>query len=250
MNIEVKFQSDKLKDRQDQFNHLVNHSAQQGNDHDEYLSNVHASIFGPGWRMIKVSAVIPGTSVDLSSLCPICRKCLITDDILKSKDSFQKWWNRLGLTKINKNEPTSLMDPHYQEYLAFFKRIVGFMHVRKDISGSYQWEVIKNIGLSPWKKIMGETYKSPISTGLIDFTELDPSSSGKGKRSKCTKLPSSGASETGKQRFRDYKTRAMDVDKYLYLTAEQRNILSDKSIQKAILMSDFGGGKTYLYICR
>ena len=218
MNLEVKFQLDEKKENQAQFDHLVNHSARQNNDHDEYFSKVHASIFGPGWQMIKISIVLPGTSVNKESLCLNCRKFLITEDILKSQETFLQWWKGLGLVKVLNSSTKSLNDPNYLEYLTFLRRIVGPTHVRE-------------LGPSPWKKIMGATYNKPICMG---FTEGPPS-------------PTSSTTDNSSQerKFRDFKRRPMDADhmEYLYLTKEQSSILGDGTITKAILISDFGGGK-------
>ena len=208
MNVEIKYQLDQNKEKQSQFVQLVEHSARQTNSHDQYFSNLHASIFGPGWRMLKVSIVLPGTSGDLNSICPHCRRFVITEDILKNPDAFKAWWKNLGLVKTTAGN--SQLDSHYQEYLTCLRRIVGSMHVRK-------------IGLSPWRKIMGASYNEPISTG---FTE---------RKSK--------SNEAEKKRFRDFKNKEMDSDHALFLTDEQASMLADKLLTKAILISDFGGGK-------
>ena len=42
--------------------------------------------------------------------------------------------------------------------------------------------------------------------------------------------------------------RKMDADHVLYLSDEQSAMLADKQITKAILISDFGGGKITLFL--
>ena len=54
----------------------------------------------------------------------------------------------------------------------------------------------------------------------------------------------SNENTNGLKRFRDYKTRVMDSEHVLFLTKEQASMLSERNLTKAILMADFGGGKS------
>ena len=160
LNIEVKYQLDDKKSPSDQAISLLAASTKQVNSHDDYLTRVHGNTFSKGWNFHKIAAILPGTALDTSGVCngvPI-----ITSETLKSKESFFRWFQSLGLKKIYKHQQGNSSSPIYQEYSAFFQRVVGSMH-------------LVEYNQSSWHKVMGPNFNTQIQ--LTGDTEIQPQSS-------------------------------------------------------------------------
>ena len=245
LNVEVKYQLDRNKDATDQAIHLLSEATKQVCSHDAYLTRVHGQSFSKGWKFHKIAAVLPGTALDASTICD--NVPVITTATLKSKESFFKWFQTLGLKKTYHHQQGNLLSPIYQEYSAFFQRVVGSMH-------------LVEYSQSAWQKVMGPNFKSFINpTGHTETHLVQPTqdviktkdgklitrkhdenqnkSGTKNQRSKNKKIATT-------DRNWDMENRPMDAEKTLYLTRQQRSVLHNNSkyCLKTILLGDFGSG--------
>jgi hypothetical protein len=229
----VKYQLSNLKDQKKQAHKLLLAASKQVNSHDEYITRTHGNIFSNGWQMLKISSIVPGVSLDSSNLCQTCPKTIITSDVLKSKESFSKWFEGLGMEKTYIHQVSNPLPDIYLEYTTFVRRIIGSMH-----SVTYEE--------SSWQKVMGKSMKSSINPD--GFTESQPTPSTSSKTS--NKGKKGAAAITAKNQptadtFLDWKNRPMDAEKTINLTFQQGPVLLSNSVLclKTILFGDFGSGK-------
>lgn len=245
INLEVKYEVKKDKNKQDQAKHLLCSSSKQTSEHDHYYTRTHAPIFGKQWQFLKVCVILPGDAIDSTLVCPTCDTVVITARTLKDKQSRFSWFKQLGITKQYKHVhvPGAPLGPDYMEYLTFLKRIVGGMH-----STTYDQ--------SSWKKVMGTKHVSSFNPG--GYTESQPTSAEwefvkDSTTGKCTKRkPKTGVvSKPNKNidHFWDSEMRPMDAENTIYLTGQQMSLLSNSSllILNTILIGDYGAGnKTFI----
>ena len=245
LNIEVKYQLDRNKDATDQAIHLLSEATKQVSSHDDYLTRVHGQTFSKGWKFHKIAAVLPGAALDASGICSDLP--IITSETLESKESFYKWFQTLGLKKIYKHKEGDPSSAVYQEYSAFFLRVVGSMH-------------LVEYDQSAWQKVMGPKFKSFINpTGDTESHSVPPTQDviktkdGKLMTRKHDDNPKKSGTKNQKSqsqkvktntRHWDMETRPLDWKKTLYLTRQQRSTLLNKSRQclKTLLFGDFGSG--------
>ena len=245
LNAEVKYQLDQNKDATDQAIHLLSEATKQVSSHDDYLTRVHGQTFSKGWKFHKIAAVLPGAALEASGICSDVP--IITSETLKSKESFYKWFQMLGLKKTYKHHEGNPSSPVYKEYSAFFQRVVGSMHLIE-------------YSQSSWHKVMGPNFKSSInSTGCTESHPVPPTKDviktkdGKLMTKKHDNNPKKSGIKNKKYqslkiktitRHWDMETRPLDWKKTLYLTRQQRSALLDKSRQclKTLFFGDFGSG--------
>ena len=245
LNVEVKYQLDRNKDATDQAIHLLSEATKQVCSHDDYLTRVHGQTFSKGWKFHKIAAILPGAALDASGICS--DEPIITSETLKSKESFYKWFETLGLKKTYKHQEGDPSSPVYQEYSAFFQRVVGSMHLVEYTQ-------------SAWHKVVGPNFKSFINpTGDTESHPVPPTQDViKTKDGKLmTRKHDDNAKKSGNKnkksqnlkiktntRHWDMETRPLDWKKTLYLTRQQRSVLLNKSRQclKTLLFGDFGSG--------
>ena len=237
INVEVKYQLNKLKDQKKQAHHLLSAASTQVNSHDEYITRTHGNIFSNGWNFLKISAIVPGVSLDSSELCQTCPKTIITSDVLKSKESFSRWFEGLGMEKTYIHQVSNPLPDVYLEYTTFIRRIIGSMN-------------LVPFDESSWQKVMGKNFKSSINPDAFTESQPTPSTSGKASKKSSSKSKGGAISGTAKHQpttdsFSDMKNRPMDAEKSIYLTCQQGPILLTNSVLflKTILFGDFGSGK-------
>ena len=250
LNVEVKYQLDRNKDDSDQAIHLLSEATKQVCAHDDYLTRVHGQTFSKGWKFHKIAAVLPGTVLDASTVCD--NVPVITTETLKSRESFFKWFQTLGLKRTYQHQQGNPLSPIYQEYSAFFQRVVGSMHL-------VEYSQIA------WQKVMGPNFKSFINpTGHTESHPVHPTQDviktkdGKLITRKHDENPKKSGDKYQKAKSKrvstsernwDMETRPMDAEKTLYLTRQQRCVLlnNSKHCLKTLLLGDFGSGiKSYL----
>ena len=245
LNVEIKYQLDRAKDENNQAIHLLSEATKQVKSHDDYLTRVHGQTFSRDWKFYKIAAVLPGTALDASGVCndvPI-----ITSETLKSTKTFFRWFQALGLEKSYKHQKGDTSSKIYQEYSAFFQRVVGSMHLVEYCQSS-------------WHKVMGPNFKSSINpTGgteshpVLPTQDVIKTKDGKlitRKRDDNSKKSGNknAKSQTNKikttDRHWDMENRPLDAEKILYLTRQQRSVLlnNSKHCLKTLLFGDFGSG--------
>ena len=239
LNVEIKYQLGKEKDPVNQTIDLLSSSSHQLSSHDDYLSRVHGHIFSNGWSLMKVTALLPGTALDASEVCS--NVPVITSETLKTKESFYKWFKILGLKKTYSHQTLSPLPSVYQEYFAFFQRVIGSMHL-------VQYDQ------TSWHKVMGSNFKSSINpTGDTESHPVPPrqdiirTKKGKLIKRKHDDNPKKSTVSTKvstADRHWDMENRPLDAEHTIYLTSQQRSALLNNSKQclKALLFGDFGSG--------
>ena len=172
---------------------------------------------------------------------------IITSKTLKSRESFFTWFQTLGLKKTYIHQPGNPSTSIYEEYFAFFQRVVGSMH-------------LVEYSQSSWHKVMGPNFKSFINP--IGYTESQPVASTqyiirtkdkktghdiivKKKHNINSKKSGASAKLTKANRFWDMENRPLDAEMTIYLTGQQSSILlnNSKRCLKTLLFGDFGSGK-------
>ena len=246
LNAEIKYQLDSRKDPVDQAVDLLAASSKQVNAHDDYLTRVHGQTFSKGWKFLKISAVLPGSALDE---CVLYNKNpVITTKTLKSKESFSLFlFETLGLKKTYMHQQGNSSHPIYQEYSAFFQRIVGSMHLIEYSQSA--WHKVMGSNSNSFINAPGDTESQPVSPTHDIVRTKDK----KTKQDILVKRKHDGSSKSSgshtkivtDNRHWDMENRPLDAEMTIYLTGQQRSILlnNSKRCLKTLLFGDFGSGK-------
>ena len=245
LNVEIKYQLDRNKDATDQAIHLLSEATKQVTSHDDYITRVHGQTFSKGWKVHKIVAVLPGSALEASGACS--NMPVITSETLRSKESFLKWFQMLGLQKTYKHQQGNPSCPVYQEYSAFFRRVVGSIHLIEYSQSS--WHKVMGPNTKSFINSTGDTESHPVlpsqdviktKDGKLITRKYDDNSRKSGNRSKKSK----NQNVTTTDRHWDTENRPLDAEKILYLTRQQNSVLLNKSKKclKTLLFGDFGSG--------